>query len=151
LSWTLIDYQNKVGKLESFFIHAKEYYNNNKPSDAATFENASINADYLIESWIAKEAKEYKKSKEEYSSKLRLNTATALFFVSILLASVYMELQIIANAKKLKLDYKEEYQLLKEELRKDPTNTALREKVLKIARLGGYDEQIIANDLSVIK
>ena len=88
--------------------------------------------------------------KSEYSFHVKTFDFLTLLLISMVVISLYMEISSRANAKKLQAEYKKEYQLVKEELRKDPTNTALREKALETARLGGYDEQKIANDLSVI-
>jgi|GEM_PF-2629837 len=150
-SWILIQSPNEIKKFDSLDRFAKKYYNEEKSSDAPSFENISPNGEYILEIVVARKLQENEKSRKEYFSMLTLTATAVLLFVSILLVCVYMELQLIANAKKLKLDSKEKYQLLKEELRKDPTNTTLRQTALETARLSGYDEQTITNDLSAIQ
>ena len=92
------------------------------------------------------------RQKMEISYNYHTKVFNFLFFLSptIILACICMEILYRVNLKKIRSEYKKEYQLLKEELRTDPNDNVLREKVLETARLGGYDEQTIANDLSII-
>jgi hypothetical protein len=161
LSLTIIDCQNKIKQLELSLISTKKYYNNKKPLDAASFEEIITNnnkylkenatsSTYIIEIVTAESVKEDQQSTKEYLFKRDLNTFIILIFFCVLLISIYMEIRLISNARKLKLTYRKEYYSLKEKLRKDPNNNTLRGKMLETARLAGYDEQTIANDLSII-